>query len=85
MQDPILRELHRVRARYLKEMKEDMHRSAAKSNEMLDKLCDVVVSPTGERQFVLSAKKVNDRFLASDHAKTSSKTASAGHRLTARS
>ena len=61
MQDPILRELRRVRARYLREMEEDMHRSAAKSNEVLHKLCDVV---TGEQQFVLSAKKIHDTLIA---------------------
>jgi hypothetical protein len=60
MRDPILRELRRVRARYLTEMERDIHRSAAKSNELLYKVCDVVVSPTGERQFVTSAKKMYD-------------------------
>jgi glutamyl-tRNA reductase len=64
MQDPILRELRRIRARYLKEMRADMHRSAAKSNEVLDRLCDVVISPTGERHFVLSATKINDALIA---------------------
>ncbi len=60
MQDPILRELRRVRARFLKEMEQDMHRSAEKSNELLHKVCDVVISPTGERQFVVSAQKMSD-------------------------
>lgn len=62
MYDPILRELHRVRARFLKEMEQDMHRSAKKSNELLCKVCDVVVSPTGERRFVTSAQKMTDVF-----------------------
>jgi hypothetical protein len=62
MYDPILRELHRIRARFLKEMEEDMHRSAEKSNELLYKVCDVVISPTGERRFITSAKKMAEVF-----------------------
>ena len=64
MQDPVLRELHRVRARFLKEMEQDMHRSATESNELLYEICDVVVSPTGEYQFVISAEKIHDALSA---------------------
>ena len=67
MRDPILSELRRVRARYLKEMEQDIHRSAAKSNELLHRVCDVVLTPTGEQQFVISARKVHDVLIAPRH------------------
>jgi hypothetical protein len=45
-------------------MERDIHRSATESNKLLDKVCDVVISPTGERHFVTSAKKMYDVLIA---------------------
>ena len=64
MSDKILRELRRVHAEHLKEMERDMHHFAAESNELLHKICDVVISPTGERQFVASFSKMYDVLIA---------------------
>jgi hypothetical protein len=64
MHDPILEELRRVRLQFLREMEEDMHRSATKSNEILHRLCDIVTSPDGERQFVVSAQKIHNELIA---------------------
>lgn len=41
-----------------------MHRFAQESNELLHQVCDVVISPSGERQFVASGKKMYDVLIA---------------------
>jgi hypothetical protein len=64
MRDPILEELRRVRRRHLKELKRDIHREAIESNELLHKICDVVILPTGEQQFVASAAKMYEVLIA---------------------
>jgi hypothetical protein len=64
MQDPILKELHRIRAQMLKELKRDPERAIAEWNERSLKACEVVISPTGERQLVGSMQKQYDVYIA---------------------
>jgi hypothetical protein len=46
-------------------MKRDFHRAVAESNERLLRICDVVISPTGERQYVASKEKMIAEYMAS--------------------
>jgi hypothetical protein len=64
MQDPLLRDIRRIRAHRSKELKRDFKRAMAESNELIYKLCDVVISPTGERRFVASGTKMHDVLIA---------------------
>jgi glutamyl-tRNA reductase len=64
MQDPFLKHIRQVRARRLKELKRDFKRAIAESNERLFRSCDVVISPTGERQYVASKEKMYDVYIA---------------------
>ena len=45
-------------------MKHDMHRFAMEWNELHEKICDVVILPNGERQFMPSATKMYDVLIA---------------------
>jgi len=84
MHDPILEELRRVRLQFLREMEEDMHRSAMKSNELLHKVCDVVITATGEQQYVLSPHKVYDELIAPRMEEDPEAVAAAEPRFSAR-
>jgi hypothetical protein len=84
MRDPILEELRHIRLQFLREMEEDMHRSAAKSNELLHKVCDVVVTATGERQYVLSPQKMYDELIAPRMAEDPAAVAAAKRQFGAR-
>lgn len=64
MQDSLLKDIRRMRARRSKALKRDFKRVIAESNELFYKLCDVVISPTGERRFVASAEKAYDVLVA---------------------
>jgi hypothetical protein len=65
MQGPLVKHIRRVRAQRLKELKQDFHRAIAESNERLLRICDLVISPTGERQFVTSKEKMLDEYMTS--------------------
>src|SRR5688572_31634994 len=45
-------------------LKRDFKGAIAESNELFYKLCDVIVSPTGERRYVASAEKAYDVLIA---------------------
>ncbi len=64
MQDPLLRDIRRVRMQRLKELKRDFKRAIEESNARLLKLCDVVTSPTGKQRFFGSEKKMYDERIA---------------------
>lgn len=64
MQDPLLRDIRRIRARRSKELSRDFKGAIAGSNERLLRVCDVVVSPAGEKQFVTSKQKMYDVYIA---------------------
>jgi hypothetical protein len=64
MQDLLLKDIRRIRAHRSKELKRDFKRAVAESNELLSKLCDVVISPSGERRFLASATKAYDVLIA---------------------
>jgi hypothetical protein len=64
MQDPLLKDIRRMRARRSKALKRDFKRAMAESNELIYKVCDVVVSPTGERRYVASATKMYEVLIA---------------------
>jgi hypothetical protein len=64
MQDPLLKDIRRARAERSKALKRDFKGAIAESNELFYKLCDVIVSPTGERRYVASAEKAYDVLIA---------------------
>ncbi len=64
MRDPLIEDILRIRRRRLKELKRDFKGAMAGSNELLDQICDVVLSETGERQYVISAAKMHDVLIA---------------------
>lgn len=65
MQGPLVKHIRRVRVQRLKELKQDIHRAAAESNARLLRISDVVISPSGERQFILSKEKMLAEYHAS--------------------
>jgi hypothetical protein len=69
MRDPIIDEIRRVRAKLSKEMAEDPDKFFARLNDLHHKICDVVVSPSGERRYITSAAKMHEVFIAPRLAK----------------
>ncbi len=74
MQGPLVKHIRRVRAQHLKELKRDFDRTIAESNERLLRICDVVISPTGERQFVASKEKMIAEYMASRRRRKEART-----------
>jgi hypothetical protein len=64
MRNPLIAEIRRIRVKQSKELAQNPHQAVIDSYELLHKVCDVVVSPTGERQFVASATKMHDVLIA---------------------
>lgn len=61
MRNPILSQLRRVRLRRSRERAKNPGRAVAESYELREKICDVVVSETGERRYIASETKMLDR------------------------
>jgi hypothetical protein len=64
MHDPILDELRRVRLQLSREMAKDVHGFMTRLNESHRKVCDVVISPTGEELYVPSPQKMYYELIA---------------------
>jgi hypothetical protein len=68
MQDPILKELRSIRARYSLKRRNGA-REVYESQQLLEKVCDLVVLPNGERRYIASKQKMYDYFIAPRVAK----------------
>jgi hypothetical protein len=74
MRNPLIDEIRRVRAKLSRELAEDPDKVYARWNDLHHKICDVVISPTGERRYILSAAKMHEVFIAPRLAKESAKS-----------
>ncbi len=74
MRDPLIDEIRRVRAKLSKELAEDPDKVFARWRDLRLKICDVVVSPTGERRYIASASKMHEVLIAPRLAKEAAKT-----------
>ena len=69
MRNPLIDEIRRVRAKLSKELAEDPEKVFARWSELRLKICDVVISPTGEEHYVASATKMHEVLIAPRLAK----------------
>ena len=64
MRDPLIAEIRRARAKLSKELEQDADKAMARWEDLRLKICDVIVTPTGERRYVASAVKMHEVLIA---------------------
>jgi hypothetical protein len=69
MEDPILKALRGIRARRSRQLRNGFARAAWESQQLLEKVCDVIVLANGEKQYIASRQRVYDYFMAPRLAK----------------
>ena len=74
MRNPLIDEIRRARAKLSRELAEDPDKVYARLDDLHRKICDVVVSPTGERRYITSAAKMHAVFIAPRLAKKAAKS-----------